>query len=139
MGFAQNLIDFSIGHNRYRTLVSEDKEGKAYVSTGNHIFRMWRHDILPESVTAFIPESHGSHSNHVTSPMPGKVIKVLAGVGDRVKKGDVLLIIEAMKMENAVTAPRDTVIEKINVSVNDRVETSTPLILIEEPNKHSSP
>jgi 3-methylcrotonyl-CoA carboxylase alpha subunit len=132
MGSAPNLIEFSIGHNHYRTLVSEDKEGKAYVSTGNHIFRMWRHDILPESVTAFIPESHGIHANYVTSPMPGKVIKVLANEGARVKKGEVLVIIEAMKMENAVTAPRDTVIEKINVSVNDRVETSTPLVFIEE-------
>ena len=129
---AENMIVFSIGHNHYRTWVSEDAEGKAYISTGNHIFRMWRHDILPESVTAFTSESHGGHGNYVTSPMPGKVIKIHVGEGDQVKKGDVLMIIEAMKMENAVVAPRHSVIGKINVAVNDRVETSTPLVYIEE-------
>jgi 3-methylcrotonyl-CoA carboxylase alpha subunit len=132
MGFAENLIEFSMEHCHHRTWVSEDKEGKAYVSAGNHIFRMWRHDILPESVTAFTSESHGAHSNCVTSPMPGKVIKVVVKEGDAVIKGDVLIIIEAMKMENAVVAPRNTVIQKVNVGVNDRVETSTPLVFIEE-------
>ncbi|MFZ4563277.1 MAG: acetyl-CoA carboxylase biotin carboxyl carrier protein subunit [Bacteroidales bacterium] len=89
---------------------------------------MKRRDILAESFTASVYESAGHAGNHVTSPMPGKVIRVLAREGDRVLKGDVLVIIEAMKMENQVVSPRDAVVKAVNVAVNDRVESSTALV-----------
>ncbi len=127
-GFATNHIDFTIDHNHYSAWVSEDKENQAYFSTGGHIFRMKRHDILAESVTASLYESSGHDSNHVFSPMPGKVIRVQVGEGDQVKKGDVLMIIEAMKMENLIVSPRDAVVSAINVNVNDRVESTTVLV-----------
>ena len=51
---------------------------------------------------------------------------------DHVKKGEMLMIIEAMKMENMIVSPRDAVVKAINVAVNDRVESSTILIEFEE-------
>jgi 3-methylcrotonyl-CoA carboxylase alpha subunit len=132
--FSRNSVAFSMDHTHYRVWISEDPDGNAYVSSGNHIFRLKRHDILPESAPA-LGQGAGDHpGNFVTSPMPGKVIRILVEEGAAVKHGDVLVIIEAMKMENTIAAPRDTVIGKINVQVNDRVETSTPLIFIEERN-----
>jgi biotin carboxyl carrier protein len=59
------------------------------------------------------------------------VIKIQVDVDDHVKKGETLLIIEAMKMENLIVSPRDAVVKSINVAVNDRVESSTILVEFE--------
>lgn len=58
----------------------------------------------------------------VNAPMPGKILGLKANAGQVVKKGDVLLILEAMKMENEVVAPEDGVIAGFNVAVGDMVE-----------------
>lgn len=62
-------------------------------------------------------------SIEVSAPMPGKILGVKANVGQAVKKGDVVLILEAMKMENEVVAPSDGTIASINVAVGDSVES----------------
>ncbi len=63
----------------------------------------------------------------VSSPMPGKILSVKASVGQAVKKGDVILVLEAMKMENEVVAPEDGTIATINVAANDSVEAGDTL------------
>jgi biotin carboxyl carrier protein len=60
--------------------------------------------------------------------MPGKVVKVNVNPGDNVIKGEVLLVVEAMKMENNITAPIDGVIESVNVKKDEMVDPSTELI-----------
>jgi biotin carboxyl carrier protein len=67
----------------------------------------------------------------VKSPMPGLVVKVLASEGDEVKKGDRLLVVEAMKMENDVKAPRAGTVTKIAVKAGDPVEGGRELLVIE--------
>ena len=54
-------------------------------------------------------------ANKVTAPMPGTVLKVNVSVGQAVKKGDVICVLEAMKMENDIPAPADGVIASVNV------------------------
>lgn len=63
----------------------------------------------------------------VTAPMPGKILGVKANAGQAVKKGDVILILEAMKMENEVVAPEDGTVASINVAVGDSVESGDVL------------
>lgn len=63
----------------------------------------------------------------VSSPMPGKILSVKASVGAAVKQGDVILVLEAMKMENEVVAPQDGTIASINVSAGDAVEAGDTL------------
>ncbi len=63
----------------------------------------------------------------VNAPMPGKILAVKANVGQTVKRGDVLLILEAMKMENEIVASDNGTVASINVSVGDMVESSTLL------------
>ena len=63
----------------------------------------------------------------VTAPMPGKILDVKAQLGASVSRGDVVLILEAMKMENEVVAPQDGTIASINVNVGDMVEAGALL------------
>lgn len=63
----------------------------------------------------------------VAAPMPGKILSVKASVGQAVKKGDVLLVLEAMKMENDIVAPQDGTVASINASSGDSVEAGAVL------------
>jgi biotin carboxyl carrier protein len=62
------------------------------------------------------------------SPLPGKILKVMATPGSSWKKGDTLLIIEAMKMENEILAPRDCTVEEVAVESNQTVKTGDLLL-----------
>lgn len=75
--------------------------------------------------TATPAPSAGSVS--VTAPMPGKILNVKLQAGAVVKKGDVILILEAMKMENEIVAPEDGTIASINVATGDSVEAGAVL------------
>lgn len=66
----------------------------------------------------------------VKSPMPGNVLKINVSQGQQVKEGDVLLILEAMKMENEVVSTKTGTVAQIAVSKGAVVETGTPLVVI---------
>ena len=66
--------------------------------------------------------------NKLDAPMLGNIINVLVSKGDKVTKGDPLLILEVMKMENVIKAPVDVTIQKINVLVGDNVNKNQTLI-----------
>lgn len=65
------------------------------------------------------------------SPMPGLVIDIPVEVGDQVEEGDVLVILESMKMQNELTAPRDGKISRIQAKVNDNVERKETLLILD--------
>ena len=64
----------------------------------------------------------------IKAPMPGKVLKVVVSEGDEVKKGDAILILEAMKMENVLKAEGDCIIKKVLVNTEESVEKNQILI-----------
>ena len=66
-------------------------------------------------------------SVQVSAPMPGKILAVKASVGQALKKGDVIMVLEAMKMENDIVAPQDGAVASINVAVGDSVEPGATL------------
>lgn len=66
----------------------------------------------------------------VTSPMNGRILKVLVGEGDRVAAGHAMVVVEAMKMENEILAPRDGVVRKIFVTPGTTVESGEKLVEI---------
>ena len=63
----------------------------------------------------------------VNAPMPGKILGVKVAAGQAVKKGDVLIILEAMKMENEIVAPQDGTVASVNTSVGEQVEAGAVL------------
>ena len=67
----------------------------------------------------------------ITAPMPGTILKVNVKNGDAVKKGDVLMVLEAMKMENEIMAPADGVVAGISVSDGTAVEAGAVLCTLQ--------
>ena len=76
------------------------------------------------------PAAGGAKSG-VKSPLPGVILDIKVNVGDEVKKGQTLIILEAMKMENSINADKDGKIAAINVSKGESVLEGTDLVIIE--------
>jgi biotin carboxyl carrier protein len=68
--------------------------------------------------------------NDLKAPMPGKVLSIMANVGDMIKKGEPILILEAMKMENILKATADAVVKEIKVKQGDTVEKNAVLVVM---------
>ncbi len=66
----------------------------------------------------------------VEAPMPGTIVSIAVKVGDQVKKGQVLLVLEAMKMENEIVAARDAQVVSVNVAKGDMVNPGDALVQI---------
>lgn len=82
----------------------------------------------PVAAPAPAPVAAGAQGGiTVTSPMPGKILAVKASVGAAVKRGEVIMILEAMKMENDIVAPKDGTVASINVGNGDSVEAGAVL------------
>lgn len=76
------------------------------------------------------PSSVSSGAESVNAPMPGTILSINVNKGDSVKKGQVLLILEAMKMENEIIAPKDGTVESVNVNKGENVESGASLVFI---------
>jgi biotin carboxyl carrier protein len=77
------------------------------------------------------PQPANSGTTALRSPLPGVIIDVMCKVGDTVKKGQKVLVLEAMKMENAINAEKDGVVKELKVNKGDSVLEGADLIIIE--------
>ena len=73
---------------------------------------------------------HTSDASGLLSPMPGRIRRILVAEGDAVTRGQVLLVLEAMKMEHAIRAPRDGRVRRLAFSEGDLVDAGVPLVEI---------
>lgn len=80
----------------------------------------------PKAAPAAAPTS----GEPLNCPMPGTIISVNVSAGQQVKLGDVVVVLEAMKMENEIKAPKDGTITSVNVNKGDAVESGTLLVTI---------
>ena len=86
---------------------------------------------VPKAAPTVAPKASGaSGAVAVKAPMPGNIMKVNVKAGASVKKGDVLVVLEAMKMENDVCAPQDGVVASVEVSQGATVETDAVLVTL---------
>ena len=84
----------------------------------------------PVAAPKAAPKAAVAAQGDVVAPMPGKILDIKVKVGDTVKSGDILLILEAMKMENEIYAPGDGKITAIHADKGENVSSGAPLIAI---------
>lgn len=103
------------------------------VRDGDAVHLFWRGRVyrLEEETEARRASHRPAASGGLEAPMPGKVIAVKVAPGDTVVKGDELLVIEAMKMENAVRAPRDGRVKSVHARAGDMVSPGAVLVEME--------
>jgi acetyl/propionyl-CoA carboxylase alpha subunit len=101
---------------------------------GDAIHLFWRGAayVLQEETEAYRAAHRQHHAGGLEAPMPGKVIAVKVAPGDTVTRGQELLVVEAMKMENAIRAPRDGRVKAVSARVGDSVSPGTVLVELEE-------
>lgn len=80
--------------------------------------------------TTVEPKPSSANINSITAPMPGNIINIKTQVGEKVSKGQSLIVLEAMKMENEITSPFEGVVAQINVKSGDSVAVGQVLITI---------
>jgi propionyl-CoA carboxylase alpha chain len=84
-------------------------------------------------VPTFVDPADVVAEGSLLAPMPAAVISVAVEDGQQVAKGDVIVVLEAMKMQHTITAPSDGVVAELDVSVGQQVESGAVLAVIEAP------
>ena len=116
----------------YTVTVEEVKQGPSRaVAPAAQISRPAAPAPAPVAAPAPTPMTAAAGGGTLQAPMPGKILSVKVKQGDTVKIGDVILILEAMKMENDIMAPADGKVKAVNVKEGDSVNTGDILIVIE--------
>ena len=86
-------------------------------------------EAAPSAAPVAAPTVTGDGES-VDAPMPGNILKVNVAPGQTVKEGDVLVILEAMKMENEIMAPKGGTVSQVLVTKGSTVDTGAPLVVI---------
>ncbi|MEA3345993.1 MAG: biotin/lipoyl-containing protein [Chloroflexota bacterium] len=127
-GFLYSLL---IDNNSYEALI-EEQEGKYQVLLLGELYTVQVEDALRSQITRRRrARARPSGRMGIKAPMPGLVIDVPVSEGQEVFAGDVLVILESMKMENEVRAPRDGRVNRVQVGPSDTVEKGQILVVLE--------
>lgn len=134
---------YTINGNIYKVRIGEIEENIAHVEVNGTNYLVEMEKVVkpaikplvkarPAAPTATLnrPVANTGKSG-IKSPLPGVILNINVNVGDTVKKGDTIIILEAMKMENSIKADRDGKIIEINVKQGESVLEGTVLVTIE--------
>jgi len=143
MGDQSVVVDASkVGPMEYH-LLEGDRGHNVLVENGSSEMTVHLDDrrisvrLLDERQAASLAHVEGGPSRgadglvSVQAPMPGKVVKCLAALGDAVKAGQGIIVVEAMKMENELNSPVDGTVKEIRVSEGQNVDAGEDLVLIQ--------
>ncbi len=121
-GFEKNIIKMDVNGSSYKVeLHKEIKTSKTPTLVRSAVVNPKGSHKLPDAKAAGGPTT-------IKSPLPGVILNIFVKEGDEVKKGDKLLMYEAMKMENVVLAERDGTVGSIKVAVGDNVLQDAALV-----------
>ncbi|NQV19300.1 MAG: acetyl-CoA carboxylase biotin carboxyl carrier protein subunit [Armatimonadetes bacterium] len=121
-----NLITFKADNKLHNIYFYSNKDITYLSIDGENYTLEFEKDISTKSKSG-----KQQKGNSVFSPMPGLLVKVSVSVGDKVKSGDTLAIVEAMKMQNELPSPRDGTIKKINGKEGEQVDALQVIVELE--------
>lgn len=121
-----------IGGKSFNVELFRNDNKKSYViKTYQHAFNI---DVIDAETKYLNNRTKGlddEGENVISTPMPGKVVKILVKVGDSVKEDQTVIIVEAMKMQSEYKVKKDRIIREIKVKEGDTVTANQPLIIVE--------
>ncbi len=123
--FEDNLAKIEVNGTLYEVEVEKKETAKSKTPT------LVRSNIPTRRTDSKIKKTVSSRATAVKAPLPGNIFKILVKEGDEVKKGDKIMIMEAMKMENNVLAEKDGKVSSIKVKEGDSVLQNDVLAEIE--------
>jgi biotin carboxyl carrier protein len=111
-------------------IVSEDKEEKTMdIKVNGNVYKVSVEDQYDQLLKKLGLDNISSNKvKEIKAPMPGLVLNIIAKEGQEIKKGENLLVLEAMKMENILKSPTDGTVQKILINIGDKVEKNQVLI-----------
>jgi len=148
-----NLLEIKVGDKLYKIDIMHTADGTFSILEDGHsydielisnghpkkytaytLYNTYELEII-DAESQYIMNRHSgdmiNDEHTISSPMPGKVIKILVSEGDVIKKGDIAVIISAMKMESEYKSPQDGIIKKIFINEGDTIEGNQVLIELE--------
>lgn len=131
--FGNNVFSFTVNNKLVQIELELNPQGPGYISMDGFTHEIEITDETKRLLQKFIKDSGiggADAAGAITAPMPGMVVKILCSEGDKVTQGDKVIIVEAMKMENALAAPIDGVVEKIHVAEEQPVDKDVLLLEI---------
>lgn len=126
-----NIIDNNKSYNL--EIIKVDITGKHFtIKVNDEIFELDLKDQLDMQLEEMgMSKNEEDRIDNILAPMPGLVLKIIAKEGQEVEKGDSLLILEAMKMENVIKSPGSGIVKEIKVKEQDAIEKNHILIVME--------
>ena len=124
LNWSRKGIDIEINNSRFFSKVTQDKDNLV-------VHGPWG-DVLFKVLPRFTLPGTEIQAGGLVAPMPGKVIDLKVKVGSKVKKGDTLVILEAMKMEHQVKASKDGKITKVLIKKDDQLENGALLMVLDK-------
>lgn len=132
--YSNNIFSFSVDHKLLQVEFDIEIEGKLGINFNGFSYEIEISDDTKKILKEFIKASGAGADEGIAllkAPMPGMVIKHLVSEGDIVKKGDKIIIVEAMKMENALGSPANGSIRRIIVPEGEAVNKDAVLVEID--------
>jgi|ETNmetMinimDraft_2_1059921.scaffolds.fasta_scaffold35688_2 biotin carboxyl carrier protein len=125
-------IIINVKGKKYKVKI-EETNGKVKVHFGDEVYEVdAKSDIEPLFADSIISEEKtGDEEGVVKAPLPGTIVAINVKAGQEVKKGDSLIKLIAMKMENEVTAPKGGKIKEVKVKNNNNVQKGDVLVVME--------
>ena len=127
----------ALGEGRAELLINGRLHDVAFVTTADGL----QFTLDGETYTATVGQQGRTSGRHreqsMAAPMPGLVLKISVAPGDEVRKGDPLVVLEAMKMEHQIVAARDGRVSAVHCTVGELVQPGVDLVTLEEEKKHS--
>ncbi|MEP6947119.1 MAG: biotin/lipoyl-containing protein [Acidobacteriota bacterium] len=125
-----NVFLFKNDNKVTEAYVSPAAAGISNVRVGSHEFRIKLTD--PKRLRGSETDGASVHGMaEMRTAMPGKIVRVIAAVGDQVEKGDGIIVVEAMKMQNELRSPKDGIVKEIRFEEGSTVRTGDILAVIE--------
>lgn len=129
----KDTIIIKLNNKLYELNIESTDSDKISLNHKGNFYEIYIRTELEEKANQILESeiSGKLNSRNIKSPMPGMIVKINFNVGDKILKGDTVLVLEAMKMENEIKSPSDCFLKEMHVSPNNSVEKGQILFSVE--------